>query len=182
MIVFGIGLPRTGTSSLRTAMEILGFNVITDPYGQTYRALMEGREGSLLIGHHVYISEPCYAFVPQLARKYPDALFIDTPRQYSYWEKSISRYWENMGKPCKRGLGCDEDPCLGLLYSLKDGYILPDLQYVWTEHDRQVQESVPLFKLLRLRVCEGEGWAPLCIFLGRSAPMGLKYVKFPKRT
>lgn len=72
-LVIGLGLPRTGTSSVRKAMAMLGYRVIApcfesdvaaDVYEQRLAGLAVRVENALDARERVFLSEPAWAFGP----------------------------------------------------------------------------------------------------------------------
>lgn len=96
-MIIGIGLPRTGTSSLRVAVERLGYKAQTNPFDpRRLDNLFAGNvraavEADLASGA-TYLSEPYYAFVPGLVEAFPEAKFIHTLRSSYSWKNSWRRY------------------------------------------------------------------------------------------
>lgn len=88
-LVFGVGLPRTGTSSLTVAMARLGYTV------QHYFTKAQWER---LIGSVEFASDmPVSARVPLLVARYPEAKFILTVRDPDAWLPSIERLIEMRG-------------------------------------------------------------------------------------
>jgi hypothetical protein len=178
--VFGLGLSKTGTSSLGVALNILGIKTIHYPHDR--RTLAELRTGnyslSILEEYRGVVDIPVAPYFAQLDRIYPNSKFILTVRDKLSWLRSIETHWRS------RNARMNKDPqykefaqfisaCVyGTLQYNKDRFL-----YVYDTHVRNVQHY---FKhrsedLLILDICGGDGWEKLCSFLGLSIPK----VRFP---
>ena len=106
MIVIGAGLPRTGTLSLKAALEELigpcyhGFipmieNQSHAPYWTEAikRGVIE-REG-VLVDYRAGIDFPVSAFYKDFMHMFPDAKIILTVRDPRQWYTSVSLTWKN---------------------------------------------------------------------------------------
>ncbi|CAF5058101.1 unnamed protein product, partial [Rotaria sp. Silwood1] len=89
--VIGAGLPRTGTSSLKTALEILGFGpchhmteLLKKPeQGEIFLRIFDGYEADfreLLKGYRSSVDVPTALFYKELHQLYPQAKLILTVR------------------------------------------------------------------------------------------------------
>ncbi|CAF5135466.1 unnamed protein product, partial [Rotaria sp. Silwood1] len=87
--VIGAGLPRTGTSSLKTALEILGFGpchhmteLLKKPeQGEIFLRIFDGYEADfreLLKGYRSSVDVPTALFYKELHQLYPQAKLILT--------------------------------------------------------------------------------------------------------
>ena len=78
-LVFGIGLSRTGTSSLSAALRSLGYEVVHHP-----RVLSQFLSGDYLVPSYVpgtgFTDAPIAFAFPHLLRAYPQARFVYTYR------------------------------------------------------------------------------------------------------
>ena len=79
--VFGLGLSKTGTSSLSDALEILGIKTIHYPCDST--TIQELRSGiyrlSILEDYQGVTDTPVVPYYAQLDSIYPESKFILTP-------------------------------------------------------------------------------------------------------
>lgn len=159
--VFGIGLPRSGTTSLNSALAILGFNAIHHP---TY-LIMEKLQGSLNFqGDWDALTNFGEHFYPQLDQMYPNSKFILTIRDKERWLNSCRwKYREpsnHLGNAIRISVfGCDR-------------FEENTFSYLYDVHRRNVLEY---FKdrpddLLEFNCDNGDGWEKLCEFLGRARP------------
>jgi hypothetical protein len=174
--IFGIGLGKTGTTSLTEALRLLGWRATHYPDdSRTLRELAEGRYRLSILEHHdALLDVPVPALYPQLDRAYPGSRFILTVRDLPSWLESSRRH-------AARALPIAFD---GQAYQLNFqtfsrvatygvlDYNEERYRYVYETHSRNVRHY---FRdrpqdLLILDVCGGEGWDRLCPFLQVPVP------------
>ncbi|MBB4933386.1 hypothetical protein F4561_004206 [Lipingzhangella halophila] len=192
--VIGAGFPRTGTSSLKVALEQLGFGpchhmfeVMGNPEPQSERwipVLSAANRAEVdwdfaLQGYNASVDWPSSFFWRELAAAYPEAKVIltvrDPRRWYASLRDSILRFMEvddyNEAPEPMRSMGE-----LGNL--INDTLAIPtfgDVEIdeeraveVFERHTADVRASLPADRLLVFEV--SQGWQPLCDFLGVEAP------------
>jgi hypothetical protein len=175
--VFGIGLSRTGTKSLTRALNTLGYVMVhypTDPL--TYLELSSGHYHLTLLDHIDGIADITVApFYAQLDTLFPDSKFILTVRDKESWLHSLERHWE--GKPIYDNIPDQEDVLRMKRFLRAAVYgtfqINSDrLKYVYDLHMKQVLDYFKdrPDKLLIMDIASGDGWEPLCSFLGKPIP------------
>ena len=100
--VFGLGLSKTGTSSLGEALNMLGIKTIHYPHDQkTYDDLTNGNYRLSVLEEYQGIVDISVApFYAQLDRIYPDSKFILTVRNKDSWLRSIEIHWRLMMDRC----------------------------------------------------------------------------------
>lgn len=84
MKIFGIGLSRTGTTSLAYALEEVGFDVLH--YPNENLLFSPNNDGACDI--------PVAAHYKELDRKFPNSKFIYTIREQDDWLNSVEKYLE----------------------------------------------------------------------------------------
>ena len=172
--VFCIGLSKTATTSLDSALKMLGLQTLhwANPYT---KALISDQDLFLFDGFSdIGIS---WQF-ERLYDRFPNARFIYTTRPIGAWVKSVtSHYRRNLGVEEPKELRAPAfqqrfDGAAGLaetnLYSGHDSW-----EACYREFDRRVRRffaDKPAGKLLELAICEGEGWEKLCRFLDLPVP------------
>ena len=177
--IFGIGLSRTGTKSLTSALQILGFETIHYPDDEsTLRELVEGNYQFSLLNQFDGITDiTVAAFYPQLDRLFPKSKFILTLRNKENWLRSLQKHWN--GRPAfadEEGNPNSNKTHMEIRRLLRAAtygcyeFNADRLSYVYDFHHQSVlryfhdrPES-----LLVLDICSGEGWEKLCPFLGKS--------------
>lgn len=154
--VFGVGLSKTGTTSLTAALKRLGYKATH--YPNLFSVIETARE------YDAVTDTPVIVFMEALDRLFPRAQFILTVRHEGEWLDSCRRHyarkaprqmkgWQRWNRRCVFGIhGFDEDV----------------FRQVRLVHTLRVKR---LFagrhgKLLVMNVCAGDGYDVLCPFLG----------------
>ena len=194
--VIGVGFARTGTTSLRAALGILGlgpcyhmFDVMSEP--SRVRRWLEIARGAtpvwdeIFAGYQSAVDWPAAVYWRQLAAAYPAAKIVLTVRDPDAWYDSASntifkrrlnpRGLARIGPRLASAVSPDLHAFLAMTREtvelpLFDGR-LADREHmtaVFVRHIEEVQASVPAERLLVYRVADG--WAPLCDFLGTPVP------------
>jgi hypothetical protein len=167
--VFGVGLSKTATSSLNSALEVLGYRSKHFPIG-----MVRYDDGKIsLVRSYVnkfdaLTDTPVARFYKELDKEFPGSKFILTIRDHNSWIKSCRTHplfgsaikWE------KRTSKIHED-----LY----GTINFDKKKFIKAYDKHVKEVKSYFKgrkkdFLVLDICGGKRWKELCDFLGEPIP------------
>jgi len=177
--IIGSGLGRTGTLSLKRALEQLGFGpchhmleVFQHPESvPLWVAAGEGRPDwdAIFAGYQASVDYPGCKFWRELAAHYSDAKVIHTVRDPDAWFDSTQA---TIFAP-DRG-AADAPPHLARFFEVLFGDLRPHLQdrpYMiayFREHSAAVEREIPKERLLVYRV--DEGWEPLCAFLGVPVP------------
>jgi Sulfotransferase domain len=173
--VFGLGLSKTGTSSLGEALNLLSIKTIHFPHDR--RTLAELRAAnyklSILEDYQGVVDIPVAPYYAQLDKIYPDSKFILTVRDKHSWLSSIETHWRSRSARMNKNPQYKEftqfiSACVsGSLRYNKDRFL-----YVYDTHVRNVKDyfqSRPE-DLLILDICGGDGWEKLCSFLGLPIP------------
>lgn len=177
--IFGLGLSRTGTRSLTTALHILGFDPIHYPLdADTYNEIANGQYDLTLLKHHDGITDITVApYYAQLDKLYPDSKFILTVRDKESWLRSCENHWLNSPAFIET-----DDPDLLHRLSIRRFFrastygcydFVPD-RFSWV-YDQHVKNVLDYFKdspekLLVMDVCKGDGFEKLAAFVGRPIP------------
>jgi hypothetical protein len=173
--VFGLGLSKTGTSSLSEALNILGINTIHYPFDDvTYNELKDGNyKLSILQEYQGIVDIPVAPYYAQLDKNFPGSKFILTDRDLDGWLRSVEKHWELMMKwwhnfpEFKRFHEFISAAVYGAIAFNVDRY-----QFVYESHEKNVREY---FKnrtgdFLVMDICAGEEWNVLCKFLNMPVP------------
>jgi hypothetical protein len=174
--VFGIGLSKTGTTSLAKALEMLGFATI-DWRSPLTNCLVT--ECDLFLYDAVTDTTVSGGFEP-LYFMFPNSVFVYTERPLEAWRQSFRRYFaqqygEYFELPRSSGervpqmwYGLRWESILRTLYvnhaSLEEAYLAFERRVLGFFADK------PARRFLRLNIFEGDPWGPLCGFLGRPVP------------
>ena len=173
--VFGLGLSKTGTSSLTDALNILGIKSVHYPHDdRTFDELRGGNYNlSILEQYQGIVDIPVAPFYAQLDCIYPKSKFVLTVRDKNKWLDSCEVHWrlmtdwQNNFPQFKRFHEFISAVVYGTLSFNRERF-----SYVYDLH---LKNALDYFKnreedFLVLDICGGEGWESLCCFLGMSVP------------
>ncbi|MDY6827826.1 MAG: sulfotransferase [Pseudomonadota bacterium] len=180
--VIGAGFGRTGTLSLKMALETLGFGpcyhmveVIQHPeHAPVWQQATRGNPvdwDALLDGYRSGVDWPLCAFWSPLAERYADAKVILSERDPKTWFKSASETIFQLLDTAPDGNSAQGSMARELILERTfDGRHLDEAHAiaVYKAHRQAVIEGLPADRLLRFRAADG--WAPLCNFLGVPVP------------
>jgi Sulfotransferase domain len=184
--VIGAGFGRTGTLSLRLALQRLGFSpcyhmveVHKRPeHDDFWERAADGEEvdwEELFRGYRAAVDWPTCTFYRELAALYPQAKVILTIRDPERWYRSISdTILQTLMRPAP-----DNDAVLQahlrmvrkLIIQRTFGGRPEDREHaisVYERHNEAVKRAIPPERLLVYEVAQG--WEPLCRFLGVPVP------------
>jgi hypothetical protein len=168
--IFGLGLSRTGTTSLGKALNILGIPTIHFPSDQTTFAELRSAKYRLTIleTYQAVVDIPLVPYYAQIDMIYPNSQFILTTRDMKSWLKSVENHWAlwRQRDPHKQFTDFVCACVYGTLSFNADRF-----RYVFETHSQNIRRYFSQRNdLLVLNVFEGEGWDELCRFLGVSVP------------
>ena len=178
--IIGSGLGRTGTKSMQTALNTLGFGpchhmieVIFKP--ETMPHWIEAAKGSrdwgkLFQGYRSVVDWPGVTYWRELVAHYPDAKVLHTTRDPEAWFESTQATIFNQANLDRFSApGAPQDFFAAVLGHLRPH--MADRAYMidyFRRHDAEVRASIPAERLLVYEM--GSGWDPLCAFLGVPVP------------
>lgn len=174
--VFCLGFHKTGTTSLASALETLGYHTIHGDVPGTWPGADEGRSLIAMIQSGNYelptfdlfdaFTDHPYFWIWREIDARRSGRFILTLRDEEPWIESCVKYYAGRRvRPMREWAfaeHADPSSSAAARAAWLDSY---------RRHNEAVQahfEGRPDFCVLRLT--EGEGWDPLCRFLGRDAP------------
>ncbi|WP_214411904.1 sulfotransferase family protein [Sphaerisporangium fuscum] len=194
--VIGVGMGRTGTYSLKVALERLGHGPCHHMASlggdldriHGWEAAARGEQVSweeLLRGYRATVDWPACYFWEELTAAYRDARVILTVRDPCRWYASVhetiyrsshrQRGWAGMAMRLEdlacQGLRHRRRMCERVIWEGTFGERFGDRDYaieVFVWHTAHVMAQVPDDRLLVYEVCQG--WEPLCEFLGAPVP------------
>jgi Sulfotransferase domain len=191
--VIGAGFGRTGTLSLKVALEELGFSPcyhMIELFGhpehvELWEATSQGKPvgwQEIFGGYRATTDWPACSFYEELMERCRDAKVILTVRDPERWYEStyntiygmrnvISSPIFRLAAPFRPGLSRAVRMNDRLIWEETFGGGLEDREHaigVFERHNEEGRERVPAEKLLVYDV--KEGWGPLCEFLGVEAP------------
>ena len=181
--VIGAGFGRTGTKSLKDALEHLGLGpcyhmveVFKNPQaapGWWYDAAQDPAHADwakIFAGYNATVDWPNATFYRELADAYPDAKVILTERDPNAWfESTQATIFARM--PPAPGATEPFPRMLGKVVCELFDYRMHDRDHcisVFKAHNAKVREVIPAERLLVYEVAQG--WQPLCDFLGVPVP------------
>jgi Sulfotransferase domain len=183
--VLGAGFGRTGTDSMREALNLLGFGPChhmrevntSEKQKRLWRALVQGAPPDwerLLSGYASCLDWPTAYYWRELMQAYPKATVILTYRTPESW-------WESFERTVLAAIQTSTEPeSLGVALIAKtvfDGRPHDRAHAIgkYQENVRAVKATVPPERLLVHNL--GDGWEPLCARLGVPVPDA----PYPKR-
>ena len=181
--VIGAGYGRTGTMSLKLALEQLGFGpchhmVEVFAHPESIPWWVEAAEGKpdwdkIFQGYAAAVDWPTATFYEQLAAYYPDAKVILTERDPESWFRSTqATIFARPFDETSAERGPWAQMVLKVVGDLFDRRMddHDTLISVFKAHNARVREVIPPERLLVYEVAHG--WSPLCAFLGVPVPEG----------
>jgi hypothetical protein len=176
----GAGVGRTGTESLKLALEqLLGgrcyhmIEVITHPEAVPYWAAAGRGEmpdwDEVFDGYVAAVDWPAAAFWPELSAAYPNApVLLSTRASAEEWYRSASQTIFSIDRSKMPG-GPDPTFMQGIFSRFTLDYANPQAAMdAYEAHKRRVRESIPSHRLIEWQT--GDGWGPLCRALGVPEP------------
>ena len=179
--IIGAGLGRTGTMSLKLALEQLElgrcFHMIELMDNQHLLPHWDraGRGESvnwdeMFDGYGATVDWPSSSFYQELAAHYPEAKIILTTRDADKWfdstQATIFKGIEERADPSNPFGSMIQN----VIVSMFDGdlHTREHCIAVYEKHNAEVRRVISADRLLEFNI--GEGWGPLCKFLGKSIP------------
>ncbi len=189
--VIGAGFGRTGTASLKAALERLGygpcyhmFEVLTAPERMSdWQRAVEGDADwdSVFAGYRATVDWPGAAFWRELVEHYPQAKVVLSVRDpHSWYESTYETIYQFATQPAASpdgdaaGRRFRERMLPTIREIIWDGTFggrFDDEAHaiaVFEAHNAEVRAAVPADRLLVHHVAQG--WEPLCDFLGVDVP------------
>ena len=160
--IFGVGVHRTGTSSVARALSILGFR--TSHWSRHGQIMADVRAGNyrlrVMEDLDAVLDFPIPVLYRELDAAFPGSRFILTVRDQREWLASVEEHTR-----CRSLL--EEE---AMFYGA-DIFDAGDALERYREHNRRVIDHFSCgSNLLVLDVCAGEGWEVLAPFCGRPVP------------
>jgi hypothetical protein len=201
MKLIGAGLPRTATLSQRIALEALGLspcyhmvNVLADlDQAPLWRAVLDGElsPGEIFAGFDATVDWPGSYFYRELLELYPDAKVLLSVRDPDSWARSMREtiwglFYDDVLIRHLSDARATLDPAwrsymammreMWQRSGLVDGEAttLESMAQAFCRYNDEVRATVPAERLLVW--APGDGWEPLCDFLGLAVPQ----IPFPR--
>jgi hypothetical protein len=156
--IFGIGLSRTGTTSLHLALGILGFRSIHYPRVDRLRELLQDYDAA--------VDTPVACSYPELDELYPGSRYVLTVRDFRSWLASTEQFFSRPPP---------QESWLREVRLRTYGSLEWDRQTFLKAYHRHIETVMDYFKdrpnvLVIMNIVAGEGWDVLCPFLGLPVP------------
>jgi hypothetical protein len=180
--VIGAGYGRTGTASLKMALEQLGFDkcyhmfeVMGHPeHIVQWQALNRGEAfdwDAVFEGYQASVDWPSCNFWQEQTAHYPQAKVILSLRDSERWYESIMNTIYKFSAMMRETGGAQSDMVFELIWDgIFDGR-MDDKAHVigkYLAHNQRVRDTVPTERLLEFEA--SQGWDPLCQFLDCPIP------------
>lgn len=181
--VIGAGMGRTGTMSLKLALERIGFGpcyhgsdlVSRRQDWPLWQDAIDGQLrdfGEIFGGYASVADAPGWFFFHQLSESYPDARVILTVRDPDAWFESTQEtiLSDRIGAMLMKA----PKPLFSIVHTMflrSAGRRMHDRDYMidwFKRHNEEVSRAIKPARLLTYEVTQG--WRPLCRFLGASIP------------
>ena len=164
--IIGVGFQKTGTSSLREALKILGYRV-KDTSARPLIPILKGDYHKVLRMIRDYDAledTPWYMIYKELDERIPGSKFILTLRDEESWYKSVSRH-----------IGHLRNASHEWIYGRGKGLPMEDKENTIMVYSNHNKEVVHYFRdrpedLMVVDFTQGGGWDELCRFLGKEIP------------
>jgi len=178
--VVGAGLGRTGTLSLKTALEGLlggpcyhGSEVFTRPdHVDSWSAAARGESidwHALFDGFHATVDWPAAAFWEEISAAFPDSVILLSTRE------SVDSWYRSAHETIfQYAPFADTAPVLKMFATVLDARFTPDAldadaaKAAYERHNAHVRATAPRDRLLEWT--PRDGWGPLCDALGVPVP------------
>ena len=179
--VIGAGYGRTGTLSLKNALEHVGFRPcyhMTELFGkpgadEQWEAITRGKVvdwNTVFEGYQATVDWPACAVYKELMQAYPEAKVLLSVRDPDKWYESVYNTIYQVSR--RDPLSSHARMIQALIWEGTFDGRFEDKTYaitVFQWHNEEVRQLVPAEKLLVYDV--KEGWEPLCAFLGVEVPV-----------
>lgn len=181
--VVGAGLGRTGTTSLKAALEtLLGapchhmLEVFTHPEQVPGRHAAARGEAvdweALLVGYAAVVDWPAAAFWPELTEAFPDAVVVLSTRDVGAWyESASSTIFPNLGPEPPDESMAEWHAMVREVFARRFTVDLDDeaaAAAAFEAHYAAVRAAVPTERLIEWTATDG--WGPLCTALDLPVP------------
>lgn len=169
--VFCIGFHKTGTTSLKIALKILGYRV-TGPNGQRDRNIGENVEAlarRIVPKFDAFQDNPWPIIYRFLDQEYPGSKFILTLRPTDKWIESVTGHFTKGIPPMREWI---YGPGMGSPIGNEAVYVER-----YERHNREVQEYFEgrSRDFIIFDLAAGDGWLKLCAFLGHPVPEDMPF-------
>ena len=176
--VIGAGFGRTGTDSMRNALNILGVGPthhmfelsVGSPLRDLWLEMVSGAAADwdkLFTGYNACVDWPSAHYWRELIEVYPEAKILLTMRTAESWWASFEA---TILKIILTGAKTDNFAQMLVAEQVFDGRP-DDREYAIATYSRNTEEVIETVDAQRLLIHNlGDGWTPLCEWLGLQVP------------
>ncbi|WP_420862173.1 sulfotransferase family protein [Algirhabdus cladophorae] len=170
--IFGIGLSKTGTTSLNDALEVLGYKPFhLPPIAHVEAGQIVSQWPTWVYKYNALTDLTVAVLHRELAQEFPNARFIYTRRDMASWLNSCRRH---MSQELADMRVVQKQTYLNDLSDAFYGsHIYNEASYraAYERHEADVMaQHSGNANFMDYDLIGGEGWEPLCAFLGKSTP------------
>jgi hypothetical protein len=166
--IFGIGLNKTGTSSLHEALTLLGFQSLHDGGPEVHDAVKRAVDAAEPLLTHLDPRFDAFSDIGLLSRRfrmldqqYPGSRFVLTVRPIDEWVDSRRRHVE-------RNIA---DKAIGTYHGTFLTIDEPKWRDEWDHHVNRVRDYFQgRADFLEIDITRGASWQPFCGLLGVTEP------------
>ena len=161
--IFGIGFHKTATTSLKVALETLGYRVgggfkISAPLDEEVKQ----KASEALKKFDAFQDNPWFCLYKTLDQDFENCKFVLTIRPTDQWIESVVAHF-----------GTDTTPMWEWIYGV--GSPATNRETYIQRYEEHNQEVIEYFRdrpedLLVMDITKGDGWEKLCPFLGLETP------------
>lgn len=161
--IFCIGFHKTGTKTLKCALEVLGYSVTgpNEVNNPNIKDELYAIADELVPKYQAFQDNPWPLIYKYLDKQYPNSKFILTVRDTKDWIKSAKKYFGKKSTPMRE-----------LIY--KEGSPVGHKKLYMERFDSHNVEVFRYFKgredFLLLDFFSGDNWEKLCTFLDKDIP------------
>jgi hypothetical protein len=177
--IFGIGMHKTGTTSLHTALVILGFDSAHWKSARwakrIWQEMSNGGSSRTLERSYALCDLPIPLMYQELDEVYPGSKFILTVRDEVKWIESVRNHWDHEKNPFRAKW--NDDPFTHKAHKLLYGQKGFDAELFLNRYRRHNAEVFDYFErrgrmddLCILDMGTENAWPELCRFLGKPLP------------
>lgn len=177
--IFGIGLHKTATLSLHTALTKLRFDSAhwTSPqWSRTiWSEMLRGGRSPTLERHYALSDLPIAILYKELDRAYPGSKFILTTRDEDKWAESARKHWTSANEWRHTWDGDGFTHFVHWMVYGRTTFDEPTFRLRYRRHNAEVRAYFANRPgdLLEMKMDEGAGWPELCGFLDCAQPMSV---------
>jgi hypothetical protein len=175
--VIGVGLPKTGTTTLGRCFDILGYRHASFDF-EAFEAYVNrdaAKAMAKMKNFDAFEDSPWYMMYREFDAQYPDCKFVlTTRRDAALWLRSGASH---DARENADGSAASKSRDLFVRFYRDKGVSFDKPEEVYDFHNCQVQEHFSGRENKLLTVCweNGDAWETLCGFLGVAAPKDLAF-------